>query len=99
MKPKLYKQKQQVAAMRKLLKNYQSKNGRLVDCPLCKVLENTHNCDPCVWKVETGESCVNRQHSFYNNLYPIFELRNKKHKYWTKKRIKELKIWVKKYEK
>jgi len=89
---KLYYQKRQVNAMKKLLKNYKSTDGILPSCPLCKAI--SIKCQDCVWMVETGEKC-NAAMIHYGLSY---DLRNKDNPIWTQRRIKELKKWIKKYD-
>ena len=90
---KLKNQAKQVEAMKILLENYENK-GFLNSCPLCKVTSCIH----CVWVAETGATCVAHMLDYRHRPHPSYDLRNNSNKKWRKRRIKELKQWIKKYE-
>jgi len=99
---KLYKQKEQVKAMKKLLANYQNPNSYLEECPLCDVIPEKYRCKKCVWVRETGASCI------VASRYKILLLgilrnakinsRNEELRQWAAMRIEQLQEWIEKYD-
>lgn len=100
---KLYKQKEQVQAMKKLLANYQDPDSFLERCHLCDVVRREyHSCDKCVWVCETGHRCID---TVLAKVWYIGTLRNAKttsdykdFRQWTTMRIEQLQDWIKKYD-
>ena len=97
MKPKLKFRRAQVRAMKKLLKYYEGKIDVLDDCPLCDSLaENELGCSACVWVKETNNTCMDRAEEY--GKHTCSHLRRTRQPDWTKRRIRELKKWIKKYD-
>lgn len=65
---KLYKQKEQIRAMKILLNYYSHKHSEpLIYCPLCTIIYGDFlHCDECIWVKETGQNCKRyaKQHNF-----------------------------------
>jgi len=94
-------------AMRQLLKHYEKlergEGSYLAICPLCKAVKkelfnDNYVCDNCPWVIETGKQCFKHSH-----IHPVDYLRDN-YEYipkqtltkWRRRRIKELKEWLKK---
>ena len=103
---KLYKQEEQVKAMKELLEYYTKVlNDEYVStgpCPLCDAIYDRF-CDDCVWTIETDMDCTN----FAKKHFPEVQLpenrlpgalRIEKNKDWAELRVEQLKKWIKKYE-
>jgi hypothetical protein len=85
-----------IAAMTKLLYNYQDKlDPRLEDCPLCNLVginaDYSPVCDQCIWVEFTGDTC----HNGWNGRSCHFAIDDE---IYLTFRISQLKSWISEYK-
>lgn len=103
-KYKLPNRREQLKAMKKLLKHYLFKID-LFDCPLCDIMDynvkHSEICRKCIWVIETKKDCqvYLREHKKKIPTDYVISLRNtRKHHWWNKMRIRQLTEWIAKYQ-
>jgi len=87
---------QALAACKSLLQEYKSGtkyNFNEKDCPLCEIGGMIETCSFCPWVIIFESQCINVVNDFFgkNDWDP-------KNKQWKRKRIREIRNWIKMIE-